>query len=388
MKSAIHEWLRAHLGHMRADLRELVELESPSDDPAALHVCASMIAAWCGELGGARVALVEDPLGPHVDVRFGDEAAVPVLLLGHFDTVWPLGTIRERPYAERDGCAFGPGTFDMKAGIVQGVWAMRALIEISGRAPPVRMFFNSDEEVQSNRSRGRIIEAARDACAVLVLEPSQDGALKTARKGAGRFDIRVTGRAAHAGVNPEEGRSAIAELARIIRELVALSDPEAGVSVNVGVIAGGTRANVVAAEARAEVDVRAARQADAEAIARRVSDISSSQEGIEVRVSGGFGRPPMERTAQSGALFELARTVGASLGLTLSEVASGGASDANLCASLGVPILDGLGAVGGGAHAVDENVELDAMPTRAALVGGLINALTQGVSGGRGSHCK
>ena len=371
-------WLRAYLGEMRSDLRELVELESPSDDPTALHRCAELIATWFNTLRGARVTVIKDPRGPHIDVRFGEEAMTPVLLLGHFDTVWPLGTIRDRPYTERDECAFGPGVFDMKAGIVQALWAMRALIESRGTSPPVRLFFNSDEEVQSHRSRGRIVDVARDASAVLVLEPSQGGALKTARKGAGRFGIEVVGRAAHAGVNPEEGRSAIAELARIVQDLLALANRDEGISVNVGVISGGTRANVVAAEARAEVDVRVVRQADAEAISRKMLAIQPSRDAMEVHVHGGFGRPPMERTMRSAALFKRAQMIGASLGLSLSEVATGGASDANLCAPLGVPILDGLGAVGGGAHATSEYVELPAMPSRAALVGGLVEAIAAG----------
>lgn len=378
MTPRLHAWLRAHLGEMRADLRELVELESPSDNPAALRQCASTIANWFGQLPNARVEVIDDSLGPHIDIRFGDRARVPILLLGHFDTVWPLGTIRERPYVERDGRAFGPGTFDMKAGIVQGLWAIRSLIEVNGQAPSVRLFFNSDEEIQSERSREHIVEAARCASEVLVLEPSQDGALKTARKGAGRFEISVTGRAAHAGVNPEAGRSAIVELVQIVRDVVSMSDAAAGISVNVGVISGGTRANVVAAEARAEVDVRVVRQRDAESITQRLSGILPSRDEIDVRVRGGFRRPPMERTSQTGALFELAKAIAASLGFALSEVSTGGASDANLCAPLGVPILDGLGAVGGGAHAADEHVELDAMASRAALLGKLINVLTGG----------
>ena len=380
MTFTIHAWLRAHLKEMREDLREFVQMESPSDDPDALRQCASLIARWCGQLSDARVAVVDDPLGPHIDIRFGDATSVPVLLLGHFDTVWPLGTIRERPYLERDGLAFGPGTFDMKAGIVQCLWAIRSLIEVNGHAPPIRVFFNSDEEIQSERSRSYIVDAARNASVVLVLEPSQEGALKTARKGAGRFEICVTGGAAHAGVNPEAGRSAIHELAQIVRELTMMSDVAAGISVNVGVIAGGTRVNVVAAEARAEVDVRVVRHQDAESISRRICGILPSRDGIEVRVHGGFGRPPMERTPQTAALFQLAKTVGATLGLALSEVATGGASDANLCAPLGVPILDGLGAVGGGAHATNEHVDIDAMPSRAALVGELINILTGGAT--------
>lgn len=362
---------------MCGDLREIVELESPSDNPEALHRCAARISSWCEELPSARVAVIDDPLGPHIDARFGEASDSPVLLLGHFDTVWPLGTIRDQPYVERDGLAFGPGSFDMKAGIVQCLWAIRSLAELDGRVPAIRLFLNSDEEIQSTRSRAHIVDAARNAAAVLVLEPSQDGALKTARKGAGRFVIDVRGRAAHAGVNPEAGRSAITELARIVGDLSAMSDVVAGTSVNVGVIAGGTRANVVAADARAEVDVRAARQQDADSMTRRIVGLVPSRDGINVRVTGGFGRPPMEKTPQTAALFELAKEVGLSLGLVLSDVATGGASDANLCAPLGVPILDGLGAVGAGAHATNEHVDIDAMPLRAALLGRLISELTK-----------
>ena len=361
---------------MRADLRRLVELESPSDDPTALANCARFIAARARELIRGDVRVLDEAEGPHVEVRVGHQEHGAVLLLGHFDTVWPCGTLGERPYQERDGIATGPGVFDMKAGIVQCLWALSALQQLDKPAPPLRLFLNSDEELQSRRSRAHIVEAAQSARAVLVVEPSENGALKISRKGSGRFEIIVHGRAAHAGVDPAAGRSAISELARIIRELDAMTDLASGISVNVGVVEGGTRANVVAERARAIVDVRAVRQLDAKVIAARIGSIQPSRDGISVEVRGGFGRPPMERTPQTEALFRIAEEVGSKIGLDVRAVASGGASDANLCAGLGAPILDGLGAVGGGAHAVDEHVLIEEMPVRAALLAGVISALS------------
>jgi glutamate carboxypeptidase len=265
--------------------------------------------------------------------------------------------------------------FDMKAGIVQGLWAMHALGRIQPGQHAVRMLLNSDEETQSRRSRPIIEAAAREARAALVLEPSLDGALKTARKGVARFDIAVRGRAAHAGVEPEAGRSAIAEMARVVTFLHGLTDARTGTTLNVGLISGGTRPNVVAAEAHAVVDVRVKTPAEAGRVTTLVRGLQPTQEGIEIAVSGGFARPPMERTPQIGALFVLAQRVAAEMGLELSEAATGGASDGNFCAAVGIPVLDGLGAVGGGAHAVEEHVVTDAMPLRAALGAGVIAAI-------------
>lgn len=378
MTTDLLRYLDAHSEEMRGDLRRLVELESPSDDPTALRRCAAYLANRASERTGGRVRVIEESEGPHLDVLVGNDECPPVLILGHFDTVWPKGTIAERPYSDDGGVARGPGVFDMKAGLVQGLWAVQALRTVRGRPPCVRLFFNSDEEVQSVRSRPIIEAAARQARVVLVLEPSLAGALKTSRKGVGRFQVTIRGRAAHAGLDPEEGRSAIVELARVINFLHDLTGLNTGTTVNVGVVRGGTRANVVAAEAHAEVDVRAVSQAEAVRISRSLHELRPSGEGLAIEVAGEFIRPPMPRTTEVAALFALAQRVGRGIGLELAEAAAGGGSDANFCAALGLPVLDGLGAVGGGAHALGEYALIGHMPSRAALTAGLIESLGEG----------
>ena len=240
-------------------------------------VVAALLARMTHDITGGRVRTIEQTEGPHLDVLVGEVEFPPILILGHFDTVWPTGTLVDRPYRDDGRVARGPGVFDMKAGLVQGIWAIRALQAIRGEPASVRLLFNSDEEVNSHRSREHIEAAARNARAVFVLEPSLDGALKTARKGVGRFQIAIHGRAAHAGIEPQAGRSAITELARVINYLDTLTDAGTGTSVNVGVVSGGTRANVIAAKARAEVDVRVANQAEAERVARLIAGLGPSK---------------------------------------------------------------------------------------------------------------
>jgi glutamate carboxypeptidase len=374
----LHRYLLAHLDEMRADLRHLVEIESPSDDPAALHRCVAFVADKARTLTAGRVRVIEQPAGPHLDIVVGRTDAPEVLILAHLDTVWPVGTLVARPYSDDGRIARGPGVFDMKAGLVQGLWAIRALHAVRQEPPSVRMLINSDEELESHRSRMHIEAAARSARLVFVLEPSLDGALKTARKGAGRFYVSIRGRAAHAGIDPQAGRSAIKELARVVQYLDTLASTDVGTSINVGVVSGGTRANVVAAEARAEVDVRVANQVEAERVTRLICGLRPSSDGLEVSASGEISRPPMERTPAGGALFDVARRLGDVIGLSLVEASTGGASDANVCAALGVPVLDGLGAVGGGAHAAEEHVLVEAMPSRAALVAALVDVCMTG----------
>jgi glutamate carboxypeptidase len=372
MIQALERYLQTRQAEMRADLRQLVCLESPSDDPTSLARCGDFLAQRARGLTDGTVTSIADPAGPHIDVIVGAERVPRVLILGHYDTVWPVGTTAARPYEESGDVARGPGVFDMKAGLVQGLWGVHALAALSGEAPCVRFLLNSDEEAQSTRSRGVIEEAARAADMVLVLEPSLDGALKTARRGSGRFTISIHGRAAHAGLDPSSGRSAIGELGRVIEYLHSLSDAKQNMHVNVGTVSGGTQPNVIAAHARAEVDVRVATPAEASRMETLIRGIRPSRDGIELDVSGGFVRPPMPRTAQIGELFERAQRLAREIGLELHEAAAGGGSDGNFCAALGVPVLDGLGAVGGGAHADDEYVILTQMPARSALVGALV----------------
>jgi glutamate carboxypeptidase len=372
MMHELLQYMQAHLDEIRADLRRLVELESPSDDPHALECCSAFIADRARDLTDSPVRTIHQENGPHLDILVGQHEAPRVLVLGHFDTVWPIGTLAERPYGDDGHIARGPGVFDMKAGLVQGLWAVHAVQAVLKQSQSVRLLFNSDEEIQSVHSRPLIEAAAREVRTVLVLEPSLDGALKTARKGVGRFQISIRGRAAHAGVDPQAGRSAIAELARVIEYVQSLSDPSLGTAVNVGVVSGGTRANVVAAEAHALVDVRVADLVEADRVSRLVRGLRPSRDGIEIDVTGEITRPPMQRTPAVGELFALAQRLGQMIDCDISEASTGGGSDGNFCAALGIPVLDGLGAVGGGAHAIDEHALIDCMPSRAALIAGLI----------------
>src|SRR5919199_156942 len=362
---------------MLEDLRNFVERETPSTDKYLLDGFAEFLADYAASVASGRAEILPaQGSGNNVRVSWGNEDEdPPIFLLGHYDTVWPAGTLEKMPFGVTDGVATGPGVFDMKSGLVQGFWAVRALREVVGVERPVVFLCNSDEEVGSPNSRVFIEEEARRAHAALVLEPSLDGALKTARKGVGVFRIHVTGRPSNAGLNPERGISAIEEMARLILELHGYTDLQTGTTVNVGVVAGGTRYNVVAAEATAEVDVRTVTQAEADRMAEVISGLSLRHPEAIVSVEGGQIWPPMERTEKTAKLFGHARQLANELGFDLRETLAGGASDGCLCASVGTPTLDGLGAIGGGAHATDEHVEIVSMPLRAALVARLIETL-------------
>jgi glutamate carboxypeptidase len=296
-------------------------------------------------------------------------------LLGHFDTVWPLGTLAKMPFRVEGGRAFGPGVLDMKGGIVMMMFAVRALRSLRGNDHrPLTVLLDTDEEVGSESGRPIVEAAARKCEAVLVLEPAQgmSGHLKTARKGVGGFSIHVRGRAAHAGVDFEKGHSAIVELARQVLEVTKFTDLKRGITVNPGVIRGGTRTNVVAAEASVEVDVRIARSADAHELEQRFAALRPFDSECVLDVVGGLNRPPMERTDGTARLFGIAREQAAHLGLTLDESSTGGGSDGNFTSALGIPTLDGLGAVGEGAHAVHESILLEELPRRTALLANLL----------------
>jgi len=369
------EFLRGHRDDMVAELRSFVERETPSTDKVRLDGFADLLAHRAERLTGGRVRVVEQQeAGSHVQVQVGD-GDKPILLLGHYDTVWPAGSLDRMPFLVRNGAARGPGAFDMKAGLVQALWAVYALRRLGRSIPPLVVLVNSDEELGSPTSRALVEAEARRAAAVLVLEPSQAGALKTARKGVGMFHVEVTGRAAHAGADPFAGVSAIEELARLVLALRGQSGLGNGTTVNVGVIRGGTRANVVAARASAEVDVRVVTTAEAERLTAAILGLRPHHPGAVVRVTGGLNRPPMERTDQIGELFEHARKLAAEIGFSVDEAMTGGGSDGNFAAAVGAPVLDGLGAVGGGAHALTEHVLVEHMPPRAALVARLIETL-------------
>jgi len=357
-------------------IEALVCLESPSGDAAAINRCAAELESRLGSLGGRVTRLPGGPAGDHLRAEFGSGAR-RVLLLGHIDTVWPAGTLARRPFRAEGGRLYGPGVFDMKAGLALAGLAVKALAQESDGLPGVVVLLvTADEETGSAASRGIIEAEARVSDAALVLEPAlPGGALKTRRKGCGEFVLRVSGRAAHAGIEPELGASAISELARQILRIEALRDAAAGTAVNVGVVRGGSRPNVVAADAEAMIDVRVASAAEATRVTAALLALKPVDPGTQVAVAGGIDRPPMERSAAGSALFAVAQAVAADLGRTLGEGGTGGGSDGNLTAALGVPTLDGLGAVGGGAHADNEHVTTADLPWRAALVAGLLRRI-------------
>jgi glutamate carboxypeptidase len=377
---ALLEHLRPRTDAMLAELRTCVEHETPSRDKPALDILAARLAARLGELGGAVETIASDAGGNHVRAWFGfghDRALTPALVLCHFDTVWPLGTLARRPFRVEDGRAYGPGTFDMKASLVLVAAAIEAIRALRLPLPrPLVVLFTSDEEIGSPTSRALIEEEARGAAFALVLEaPLPGGRLKTARKGVGGFTLAVHGRAAHAGVEPEKGASAIVELAHQVLAIGGLADRDAGTTLNVGTVAGGTTPNVVPDHATAAIDVRATSLAEASRVEGALRSLQPVTPGTTLTVAGKFNRPPMERTAAIGALFDRARAIGQALGLDLGEGSTGGGSDGNFTAAVGTPTLDGLGAEGAGAHAEDEHVRVDSLPERAALLAALLAGL-------------
>ncbi|MGB5372221.1 MAG: M20 family metallopeptidase [Polyangiales bacterium] len=359
-------------------LEQLVLCESPSGDRESLvHVMGVLSNAFSErrfrpfllagkQSGGMLVAMPKERPRhrPHQ------------LLLGHCDTVWPLGTLETMPARTEDGTFWGPGSYDMKAGLAQGLFAIEALAAAGLESLPVTPVFciNSDEEIGSHESTRVIIRFARSADRCFVLEPSlgPNGDLKTARKGVGSFTITVRGKAAHAGLDPGKGASAILELSLVIQKLFALNDVEKGITVNVGTIDGGLSANVVAPESKASVDVRVPSMQDAELIEKAIHAIVAETPGTEVSIEGSVRRPPMERTPGNQRLWQLARRGAEELGISIEQAAAGGGSDGNTTSQL-VPTLDGLGAVGAGAHAVNEHLVLDKMVERSALLARLLS---------------
>ncbi|MBB1245961.1 M20 family metallopeptidase [Streptomyces durbertensis] len=353
---------------MLDDLRTLVEVESPSRDREALAASAKTVAAVIENRLGGRAVLVESPAGPHVHWSGGGDPRV--LVLGHHDTVFPLGTLARRPFRVAGGRATGPGVFDMLGGVVQAVHGLASLDDRSG----VELLVTADEEVGSQHSRALVEERALACGAVLVVEgAAEGGGLKTARKGCGNFQVSVAGRAAHAGLEPEAGVNALVESAHQVLHIASLGRPEVGTTVTPTVASAGTLDNVVPAEATIAVDVRVETEAEKARVEAAFAALTPHLPGAEVTVTGGVGRPPMPPAASAG-LFALATRL--MPGIAGHHV--GGGSDGNFTAALGVPTLDGLGAVGGGAHADHEYLEVNAMPERAALVAGLVSALGQG----------
>ena len=358
-------------------IEALVAIESPSDDPVAVNRCGAELASRLAAIGGTVTSVSSATAGDHLRVSFG-QGPRQILLLGHFDTVWPIGQLERMPLKREHGRLYGPGIFDMKAGIGLATLATRAVLAAGGLTNcQVMMLWTTDEEIGSATSRALIESEAAKSEAVLVFEPSlPGGGLKTSRKGVGQFEMVVHGVSAHAGLDPGKGTSAVRELARQIMASDDLQDPARGVMVTVGVIEGGTRANVVPAEARATIDARAVTRADAERVERAMTALTPHIAGARVIVTGGFDRPPLERSEGVVKLFEAAREVANDLGLMLEEGSAGGGSDGNFTAALGVPTLDGFGAIGDGAHALHEHVEIDALLPRAAVIAGVLARLT------------
>jgi glutamate carboxypeptidase len=372
--------LRFHLERQQSQmllaLQRMVEAETPSSDKAAVDDCGAVLRDQFTALG-ARVSMhVQARFGDHLLAEFEGGAGKPVMLLGHFDTVYDRGTLQSMPWKVSNGRAYGPGVYDMKAGIVQMLFAIGGLKQANGgKLPrPVRVWLVTDEEVGSDSSRAITEKLAKQSAAVLVCEPSQGptGALKTARKGVGDYILKVSGIASHAGVDFTKGQSAIIELAKQITKISSFTNLKRGLTVNPGVVHGGTRTNVIAAEASVEVDVRIAKLKDAAFIEKRFRALKPFNKKCKLELSGGINRPPMERTPGVAALYKQAQTVAKELGFKIEEKSTGGGSDGNFTAGLGIPTLDGMGAVGEGAHASHESIIISELPKRTALLAGMI----------------
>jgi glutamate carboxypeptidase len=354
-------------------LEALVNMDSPSVDKSLVDIFARFLGPEFTSIGGSVEYVRADRFGDHLVARFGPPSGNRLLILGHMDTVFPAGEAARRPFRIDNGRATGPGVFDMKAGIVL-IWA--ALKALDAVPRPVTVLLTSDEEIGSPSSRELIEKEAGRASAVLVLEPSlPGGVLKTSRKGVGRFTVMATGRAAHAGIDPARGINAIEEIAHQILQLQRMSDLSRGTTVTVGLVQGGSRVNVVPAEAAVDVDVRVPNNDEARRISEAIHGLQAKLPGATLQVRGGINRPPMERTTDTARLLELARKIGSEIGIAVEEGSTGGASDGNFTAAMGIPTLDGLGAIGDGAHALDEFVEMDSLSVRAALVAGLIREI-------------
>jgi glutamate carboxypeptidase len=374
---ALQEVINQYQPTMLDVLEQLVNHETPSTDKPALDSYAQKMAARFENLG-AETTLYSDPTkGAQLKASLPNPmtgSEKPALLLCHYDTVWPLGTIDQQPFRIEGGKAYGPGVYDMKASHLMAEFALRGIFDLGLQLPrPVVVLFTSDEEIGSPTSRELIEQQALQAAYVLVLEPpTAEGALKTARKGIGDFTLVVKGRAAHAGSQPELGISAINELARQIIYLQSLADLEQGTTINVGVIKGGTRSNVIAARAEAEIDLRVWTPEEAERIERALGNLQPTTPGVELEVQGGLNRPPMVRSDAIVKLFNEVRKVGEQLGLDLRGGSTGGGSDGNFTAALGVPTVDGLGIMGDGAHAVHEHILISHLPTQTGLLAAIL----------------
>ena len=374
----LRDWVSRLHGELDGILERvsaLVRRESPTSHSDAVDAAQQTVAGWAEELGASVKRHPRTGSGGVLEARFGkdEDGRQPVLLLGHLDTVWPLGTLARMPWRVEDGWAFGPGVLDMKAGVVMALEAMRLVREVDADRPVV-LLLSGDEETGSRDSRELIEEIAKECRAVFVLEPAQgaQGAYKTARKGVGQFRLEISGVPAHSGVDFGAGHSAVRELAWQIEQISALTDLERGRTLNVGVVGGGTQSNVAAASAWADIDLRVTSVADAEAVIQQLQTLQPRDPQCALRLTGGLNRPPMERTADTAALFAQAKGLAAELGFALEEASTGGGSDGNFTSALGVPTLDGMGAIGNGAHADNESIRIDSLVYRTALLAAMI----------------
>jgi glutamate carboxypeptidase len=362
-------------------VQKLVRAESPSDDKAAVDACVALAAAHARGLGGRIKLHRQRGFGDLLEAHFGpkNRSASRTLLLGHLDTVWPLGTLKTMPCRLSQGRLWGPGTLDMKAGAAMAFTAIEMLTEAGVLQHEIVLLLTGDEEIGSPASRPTIERLAAECAQVLVLEPAQGLAYKTARKGTGNWRIDVTGVAAHAGVDFEKGASAILELARAIETVSGWTDLKRGVTVSAGVVGGGSKSNVIPAQAWAEVDLRIVRKADGKRMERKFAALKPVNKRCVLSVKGGINRPPMERTRGTVQLYRQAKALAAELGFALEEALSGGASDGNFTSALGIPTLDGMGAVGEGAHARNESIVVEHLAPRTALLAGMLTGC--GVAG-------
>jgi glutamate carboxypeptidase len=367
--------LERELEEMLRRVSALVRLESPTSHSDAVNATQELVAAWGEELTGRVKRHARGGSGGVLEARFGkpEDGRRPVMLLGHLDTVWPMGTLARMPWRVEDGWAFGPGVLDMKAGVVMALAAIKLAGEVDADRPVV-LLLSGDEETGSHYSRELIEEIAKECSAAFVLEPAQgpQGAYKTARKGVGQFRLEISGVPSHSGVDFGAGHSAVRELAWQIEQISAMTDLERGTTLNVGVVGGGTQSNVVPASAWADIDLRVTTVANADEVTERLQALKSRDPQCKLRLTGGLNRPPMERTPGTAALFEQAKQLAAELGFALEEAATGGGSDGNFTSALGVPTLDGMGAVGNGAHAENESIRIDALVKRTALLAAMI----------------
>ncbi len=362
---------------MIARMRTLVEMESPTTDKAAVNRVAAHVAQWCRELSGATTLHRHETFGDSLEVSFTPQRPTqrPILLLGHLDTVWDTGTLRTQPWRESEDRIFGPGVLDMKAGVVMAIAAVEMLLARNALHRTVSILLNADEEAGSTESRNVTESVAKRCEAVYVLEPAQGekGAYKTARKGTGQYRLRVEGVPAHSGVDFSRGHSAILELARQLQTVATFTDLARGTTVNTGRMGGGTRINVVPAEAWAEVEMRFVTPEDAAEVARKFRALAAVDPACRLTVEGGIDCPPMVRTPATVRLFEQARQLALALhGLPLHEAATGGSSDGNFTSAIGVPTLDGMGAVGAGAHAPHEHIVRRHIAPRTALLAAML----------------